>query len=112
VTETRKQRRASSGNISRAATRRLASSPPSGWRQLPYSCRTCTKETLKTILTLIAAVGLIQTAAEEPAWSLEGKIISADSCGPDCHCIIGGPPEAAYANSSRWAKLTAANTVM
>ena len=66
-----------------------------------------TKETLKIILTLIAAaLGLVQTAAraaEEPAWSLEGKIISADSCGPDCHCIIGGPPEAAYANSSRWA---------
>ena len=55
-----------------------------------------TKETLKSILTLIAAVGLIQTAvraAEEPAWSLEGKMISADSCGPDCHCIIGGPPD-------------------
>jgi hypothetical protein len=55
-----------------------------------------TKETLKSILTLIAAVGLIRTtvsAAEEPAWSLEGKMISADSCGPDCHCIIGGPPD-------------------
>jgi hypothetical protein len=55
-----------------------------------------TKETLKTILTLMAAVGLIQTAAraaEEPAWSIEGKMISADSCGPDCHCIIGGPPD-------------------
>jgi hypothetical protein len=51
---------------------------------------------LKTILALIAAVGLIQTAAraaEEAAWSLEGKMISADSCGPDCHCIIGGPPD-------------------
>lgn len=55
-----------------------------------------TKETLKTILTLMAAVGLTQTAAraaEEPAWSIEGKMISADSCGPDCHCIIGGPPD-------------------
>ena len=55
-----------------------------------------TKETLKSILTLIAAVGLIQSAAraaEEPAWSIEGKMISADSCGPDCHCIIGGPPD-------------------
>jgi hypothetical protein len=57
-----------------------------------------TKETLKRILTLIAAaaLGVIQTpagAAEEPAWSLEGKMISADSCGPDCHCIIGGPPD-------------------
>jgi hypothetical protein len=56
-----------------------------------------TKETLKTILTLIAtALGVIQTpagAAEEPAWSFEGKMISADSCGPDCHCIIGGPPD-------------------
>jgi len=57
-----------------------------------------TKETLKRILTLIAAaaLGVIQTpagAAEEAAWSLEGKMISADSCGPDCHCIIGGPPD-------------------
>ena len=55
-----------------------------------------TKETLKTILALIAAVGLVQTAAraaEEAAWSIEGKMISADSCGPDCHCIIGGPPD-------------------
>jgi hypothetical protein len=55
-----------------------------------------TKETLKSILTLIAAVGVIQIAAraaEETAWSLKGKIISADSCGPDCHCIIGGPPD-------------------
>jgi len=55
-----------------------------------------TKETLKSILTLIAAVGVIQTAAraaEEPAWSLKGNLISADSCGPDCHCIIGGPPD-------------------
>ena len=56
-----------------------------------------TKETLKTMLTLmVAALGVIQTsagAAEEPAWSLEGKMISADSCGPDCHCIIGGPPD-------------------
>jgi hypothetical protein len=55
------------------------------------------KDTLKTIFTLIAAaLGVIQTparAAEEPAWSLEGKMISADSCGPDCHCIIGGPPD-------------------
>src|SRR6478672_10275283 len=55
------------------------------------------KETLKTILTLVAAaLGVIQTparAAEEPTWSLEGKVISADSCGPDCHCIIGGPPD-------------------
>jgi hypothetical protein len=55
------------------------------------------EETLKTILTLIAtALGVIQTvarAAEEPAWSIEGRMISADSCGPDCHCIIGGPPD-------------------
>src|SRR5262249_23638424 len=68
-------------------------------RRIMTSQRTIhqTKETLKTILTLIAvAVGAIQTvarAAEEPAWSLEGKMISADSCGPDCHCIIGGPPD-------------------
>ena len=45
------------------------------------------KDTLKTIFTLVAAaLGVIQTsapAAEEPAWSLEGKMISADSCGPD-----------------------------
>ena len=52
---------------------------------------------MKTILTIIAvAVGAMQTvarAAEEPVWSLEGKMISADSCGPDCHCILGGPPD-------------------
>jgi hypothetical protein len=55
-----------------------------------------TKETLKAILTLIAAaLGVIQTPAradEEPAWSLEGRMISADSCGVDCPCILGGPP--------------------
>jgi hypothetical protein len=51
---------------------------------------------MKTILTIIAmAVALIQTgarAAEEPAWSIEGRSISADSCGVDCPCNIGGPP--------------------
>jgi hypothetical protein len=55
------------------------------------------KETMKAILILIAvALGMIQTvarAAEEPAWSIEGRMISADSCGVDCHCIIGGPPD-------------------
>jgi len=55
------------------------------------------KETLKTILTLIAAaLGVIQIsarAAEEPAWSLEGRHISADSCGVACPCNIGGPPD-------------------
>jgi hypothetical protein len=55
-----------------------------------------TKETLKTILTLIAAaLGMIQTptrAAEEPAWALEGKMISADSCSVGCPCILGEPP--------------------
>ena len=52
---------------------------------------------MKTISIIIAAaVAVIQTAAraaEEPAWSIEGRMISADSCGPDCHCIIGGPPD-------------------
>jgi uncharacterized protein DUF1326 len=41
-------------------------------------------------------VGMIQTvafAAEEPAWSLEGRSIIADICGVDCHCLIGGPPD-------------------
>jgi hypothetical protein len=49
---------------------------------------------MKTILIIIA-VALIQTvarAAEEPAWSLEGRSISADSCGVDCPCNLGGPP--------------------
>jgi hypothetical protein len=51
---------------------------------------------MKTILTIITmAVALIQTgarAAEEPAWSIEGRSINADSCGVDCPCNIGGPP--------------------
>ena len=54
-----------------------------------------TKETLKTILTLIAAVGVLQTAAraaEEPAWSIEAKEISADSCDPHCPCPLGLAP--------------------
>ena len=54
-----------------------------------------TKETLKTILTLIAAVGVIQTAAraaEEPAWSIEAKEISADSCDAHCPCPLGLAP--------------------
>jgi hypothetical protein len=54
------------------------------------------KETLKTILTLVAAaLGVIQTparAAEEPAWSLEGKMISADSCDVGCPCPLGLAP--------------------
>ena len=52
---------------------------------------------MKRISIIIAvAVAVLQTvarAAEEPAWSIEGRMISADSCGPDCHCIIGGPPD-------------------
>jgi len=52
---------------------------------------------MKAFLTIIAvAFGIIQivaSAAGEPAWSLEGRMISADSCGVDCHCIIGGPPD-------------------
>jgi len=52
---------------------------------------------MKIILTIFAvAVGLIQAvarAAEEPAWSLEGRHISADSCGVACPCNIGGPPD-------------------
>jgi hypothetical protein len=52
---------------------------------------------MKTIVTIIGlALGLIQTiafASEEPAWSLEGRMIIADSCGVDCHCLIGGPPD-------------------
>jgi hypothetical protein len=48
------------------------------------------------ILTAFAvAAGMIQTiarAADEPAWSLEGRSISADSCGVDCPCNLGGPP--------------------
>ena len=36
--------------------------------------------------------GAVARAAEEPAWSLEGRMITADSCGVDCPCIIGGPP--------------------
>src|SRR5580704_14486546 len=55
-----------------------------------------TKETLKTILTLFAAaLGVMQTparAAEEPAWALAGKMISADSCSVGCPCILGEPP--------------------
>ena len=52
---------------------------------------------MKIILTIIAvAVGMVQSvarAAEQTAWSLEGKQIVADSCGVDCHCLIGGPPD-------------------
>ena len=51
---------------------------------------------MKIILTIIAvAVGAIHTvarAAEEPAWSLEGKMISADSCTVGCPCILGEAP--------------------
>jgi len=55
------------------------------------------KEIIKLILTIIAVdfgiVHIVARAAGEPAWSLEGRMISADSCGVDCHCIIGGPPD-------------------
>src|SRR3981081_3751430 len=52
---------------------------------------------MKRISIIIAvAVAVIQTvgrAAEEPAWSIEGRMISGDRWGPDCHCIIGGAPD-------------------
>jgi hypothetical protein len=51
---------------------------------------------ISIVIAVIIAVAVIQTvarAAEEPAWSIEGRMISADSCGPDCHCIIGGLPD-------------------
>jgi hypothetical protein len=59
---------------------------------------TCVKaihQTLTSILTLIAAVGAIQTAAhaaEEPAWSIKAKMISADSCNVGCPCPLGEVP--------------------
>ncbi len=31
-------------------------------------------------------------AADEPAWSIEGRAISGDSCGVACPCNIGGAP--------------------
>jgi hypothetical protein len=55
------------------------------------------KEAMKIMLTIVGvAVGMIQSAAfaaEEPGWSLEGRSITVDSCGVDCHCLIGGPPD-------------------
>jgi len=65
---------------------------------MPYMSRIYhSKKTIKLILTIIALeFGIMHLAAragEEPAWSLEGRMISADSCGVDCHCIIGGPPD-------------------
>jgi hypothetical protein len=75
-----------------------------------------TKETLKTILTLIAtALGVIQTvarAAEEPAWSIEGRMISADSCGPIAIASSADRLTTAYACSLRCAKLIMDNTAM
>ena len=65
---------------------------------MPYMSRIYhSKKTIKLILTIIALeFGIMHLAAragEEPAWSLEGRMISADSCGVDCHCVIGGPPD-------------------
>ena len=52
---------------------------------------------MKIILAIIGvAVGMIQSAAcaaEEPALYLEGRQLIADSCGVDCHCVIGGLPD-------------------
>jgi hypothetical protein len=52
---------------------------------------------MKIILTIIAVtVGMVQTvarAADEPAWSLEERVIGADSCSVHCQCFIGGPPD-------------------
>jgi hypothetical protein len=53
------------------------------------------EDDMKTILIIIT-VAVIQTvarAAGEPAWSLEGRSISPDSCGVACPCNIGGPPD-------------------
>jgi hypothetical protein len=53
---------------------------------------------MKNILTIIAvavSVSVIQTvasAAEEPSWSIEAKMISADSCDVLCPCPLGLVP--------------------
>jgi hypothetical protein len=74
------------------------------------------KETVKTILTLIAAaLGVIQTsagAAEEPAWSIEAKMISADSCSVGCPCILGEPPTHGQCQYVARGKLIRDDTVM
>jgi hypothetical protein len=46
-----------------------------------------------TIAVAVAAIQTVARAAEEPAWALEGRSISADSCGVDCPCNLGGPPQ-------------------
>jgi hypothetical protein len=45
------------------------------------------------IAVVVAVIQIVARAAEQPAWSLEGRSISADSCGVACACNIGGPPD-------------------
>jgi hypothetical protein len=74
---------------------------------------------MKIILIIIAVgVGMIQTvarAAEEPPWSLEGRMISADSCGADCLISVsaGGIPSQLWSEAVNNAYCLApfANTV-
>jgi hypothetical protein len=74
------------------------------------------KETMKAILILIAvALGMIQTvarAAEEPAWSIEGRMLARTAAASIAIASSVDRLTTAYANSSRCAKLTTDDTVM
>ena len=44
------------------------------------------------ILSVALALGAAELRAGEPAWSIEGKAITADSCVVGCPCILGEAP--------------------
>lgn len=47
---------------------------------------------LLTATTVLCGLLVTTSAGAEPAWSIEGRAISADSCEVACPCNIGGPP--------------------
>jgi len=73
------------------------------------------KETLKTILTLVAAaLGVIQTparAAEEPAWSIDAKMISRTVAASAVPASSANRPLMGNANTWRCGKSTRDDTV-
>ncbi|MFQ5694417.1 MAG: DUF1326 domain-containing protein [Terriglobia bacterium] len=44
------------------------------------------------LLVVVVVVVGAMLMGEEPAWSLEGRIVAVDSCAVGCPCLLGEPP--------------------
>lgn len=47
---------------------------------------------LLAVVVVVAVVAAIMLTGKEPAWSVEGRLVTADSCAVGCPCIFGEPP--------------------